>query len=278
MALPSKRRPAALTLLLCSCLLALGPASATAARRHHSSPHKTSVHHAHHARLTCAARGAKVHRRAHAAPRRCHESARKPRRVHHARPRTASIGDAAKTPATTAHPDSAQEVAAKIAAVLATPCENTELTPAAGNTVLVRDAILCLVNHERAHNGRSPLSVNARLEQAAEGHCTELVVKDYFAHVSPSGETPAQRILASGYLPGPSAGYALGENLAWGTLSLSTPKAIVAAWIDSPEHLANMLESQYTETGIGVTPAVPASLGEGQTGASYAQEFGAVFH
>ena len=46
----------------------------------------------------------------------------------------------------------------------------------------------------------------------------------------------------------------IGENLAWGTLQLSTPQAIVAAWIASPGHLANILEAQYRETGIGVSP------------------------
>jgi uncharacterized protein YkwD len=160
--------------------------------------------------------------------------------------------------------------------VLVTPCQNTELTPAAGNLPLVRAAVLCLINQERAQNGRSPLTLNEALEQAAEGHCAELIADDYFAHVSPNGETPVQRIAAAGYIPGPGVGYAIGENLAWGTLSLSTPKAVVAAWIASPGHLANILESQYTETGIGVTPAVPASLGEGEPGASYAQEFGVI--
>jgi uncharacterized protein YkwD len=160
--------------------------------------------------------------------------------------------------------------------VLATPCQNTELTPEASNLQLVRAAVLCLVNQERAQNGRNPLTLNESLDQAAEGHSVELVADDYFAHVSPSGETPVQRILATGYMPSPSDGYAIGENLAWGTLSLSTPRAIVAAWIASPGHLANILESQYTETGVGVTAAVPASLGEGEPGATYAQEFGVI--
>jgi uncharacterized protein YkwD len=165
---------------------------------------------------------------------------------------------------------------ATIAAVLATPCENTELTPEAGDIGLVRAAVLCLVNRKRAENGESPLATNPELEQAAEGHCEELVADDYFAHVSPSGETPVDRIRETGYIPGPNVGYVIGENLAWGTYQLSTPQAIVSAWIASPGHLANILEAQYTETGIGVTPAVPESYGEGAPGATYAQEFGVI--
>jgi uncharacterized protein YkwD len=122
------------------------------------------------------------------------------------------------------------------------------------------------------------LKANRKLEAAAEGHCAELISDNYFAHVSPSGETPVDRIRATGYIPGPSVGYVIGENLAWGTYVLSTPQAIVSAWVASPGHLANILESQYTETGIGITPAVPKSLGEGNPGGTYAQEFGVVVH
>jgi uncharacterized protein YkwD len=44
----------------------------------------------------------------------------------------------------------------------------------------------------------------------------------------------------------------------------------------SPEHRANILEGRYVDTGIGITPSVPASLSGGSTGATYAQEFGTI--
>jgi uncharacterized protein YkwD len=160
--------------------------------------------------------------------------------------------------------------------MLATPCQNTELLPQAGNLELLRAAVLCLVNRERAQNGVSPLKLSSQLDQAAEGHSQELIADDYFAHISPSGETPVDRIRATGYIPGPSVGYVIGENLAWGTYGLATPQAIVAAWIASPEHLANILEAQYRETGVAVAPQVPAALAGGAPGATYAQEFGAI--
>jgi uncharacterized protein YkwD len=169
-----------------------------------------------------------------------------------------------------------QNVAATIASVLATPCQNTELTPTAENIQLVRAAVLCLINRKRAENSESPLQANAQLEEAAEGHCQELIADDYFAHVSPSGETPVDRIRGTGYIPSASDGYVIGENLAWGTYQLATPQSIVAAWYASPGHLANILEAQYKETGIGVTANVPASLAEGAPGATYAQEFGVI--
>jgi uncharacterized protein YkwD len=160
--------------------------------------------------------------------------------------------------------------------VLATPCENTELTPAPGNLEQAREATLCLVNQERARAGRLPLEPSAQLEQAAQGHSEEMVSEDYFAHVAPSGLTPVARIEQTGYVPNQQVGYTLGENIAWGTLQLSTPAAIVAAWIASPGHLANILFSQYRDTAIGVAAAAPASLAEGEPGAVYSQEFGVI--
>jgi uncharacterized protein YkwD len=165
---------------------------------------------------------------------------------------------------------------ANIAAALAAPCQNTELTPTARNIELVRAAVLCLINRERAQNGEPPLAASPQLQQAAEGHSSELVSADYFEHVSPSGVTPVDRVRASGYIPSANVGYVIGENLAWGTMNLATPQSIVSAWIASPGHLANILEAQYTATGIGVTPAVPPSLSGGEAGATYAQEFGVI--
>jgi uncharacterized protein YkwD len=165
---------------------------------------------------------------------------------------------------------------ASLARVLSTPCANTELTPQPGNLEQISTATLCLVNQERARNGELPLQRNRQLEQAAWGHSDEMLSEDYFAHVAPSGLTPVGRVEATGYVPNQQVGYTLGENIAWGTLQLSTPSAILAAWIASPEHLANILFSQYRDTAIGVTPAAPASLAEGQPGAIYTQEFGVI--
>lgn len=201
--------------------------------------------------------------------------ASKPRRTHSRR----NSQPAAPAEQTTGAPETGAPVqndAAVIASVLATTCQNTELTPEPQNIELVRAAVLCLINRKRAEDSESPLEVSPALQQAAEGHCEELIADDYFAHVSPSGETPVDRIRDTGYIPNTSDGYVIGENLAWGTYQLSTAQSIVAAWIASPGHLANILESQYRQTGVGVVAAVPSSLAEGAPGATYAQEFGVI--
>jgi uncharacterized protein YkwD len=166
--------------------------------------------------------------------------------------------------------------AVTIASTLAEPCQNTQLTPTPENLRPIREATLCLVNHERARNNELPLHANQQLQQAAQNHTQQMISGNYFAHITPAGETPLQRVASAGYVPDGQVGYAIGENIAWGTLNLASPQAIVAAWIASPEHLANILESHYQDTGIGVEPSVPASLSEDQPGGIYSQTFGVI--
>jgi uncharacterized protein YkwD len=79
---------------------------------------------------------------------------------------------------------------------------------------------------------------------------------------------------AAGYIFSSHIGYAIGENIAWGTLWLATPKAIVAGWMASPGHRANILDHAFTETGVGVSPHPISSLARGESGAIYTQDFG----
>ncbi len=179
---------------------------------------------------------------------------------------------ASSTPAKTVskHPE------VNLQQLLEAPCQNTQLTPEASNLGLVRESTLCLINQERARHGEQPLQSNSDLEGAAEAHSTEMVSADYFAHEEPSGVTPAERIKSSGYIPSPDDGWSIGENIAWATEYLATPANIVEAWIASPEHLANILESNYQDTGIGVDPQAPPSHADGQPGATYTEDFGVV--
>jgi uncharacterized protein YkwD len=147
--------------------------------------------------------------------------------------------------------------------------------PDARNLAAVEAATLCLINRERAAHGERALKSDPRLEQAAYDHSRDMVARDYFEHVSPGGQTPLQRIRASGFIPA-GHGFAVSENVAWGTLWLATPAEIVRAWMESPGHRAVLLSRSYSYTGIGVAPAVPRSLAKGQAGAIYTQDFASI--
>jgi uncharacterized protein YkwD len=153
-------------------------------------------------------------------------------------------------------------------------CAGADWVPAMSNLAQIRAATLCLINQQRAKNGLAPLKDNGRLDSAAAQHSEDMVQNNYFDHTGPSGETFDSRIMTSGYVPG-GWDYMLGENIAAGTLGLATPAAIVAAWMSSPEHRANIL-ADFRDSGIGVVAQAPAQYAGGQAGATYTEDFGAV--
>jgi uncharacterized protein YkwD len=156
------------------------------------------------------------------------------------------------------------------------PCPGAALSPSDNDLAGIRAAVLCLVNRERAAHGESALMANARLERAAQAHTESMAFDDYFEHVGPRGETPVSRMRATGYIYSSQLGYEVGENIGWGTLYKDTPRAIVAAWMASPGHRANILDAHYRDSGIGVSPHPPSSLARHQAGAIYTQDFGVI--
>jgi uncharacterized protein YkwD len=155
-------------------------------------------------------------------------------------------------------------------------CAHARLRPTKSDLKLIRTATLCLINRERVDRGERPLRPNRRLRRAAQAHSQSMARDDYFEHIGPRGQTPLARMRSAGYISSSHAGYEVGENIAWGTLWLATPRAIVAAWMASPGHRANILDPHYRETGIGVSPRPPVSLAHGQAGAIYTQDFGVI--
>lgn len=155
-------------------------------------------------------------------------------------------------------------------------CTGANLAPTQENIETVRTATLCLVNAERARYGEPALINNVHLSEAATAHSYDMVARNYFEHVSPDGQTLLTRVRASKFIPSSRVGYSLGENIAWGTLWLATPRSIVKAWMASPGHRANILTRGYRYSGIGIDPAVPSSKAHGQAGAMYTQDFGTI--
>jgi uncharacterized protein YkwD len=151
-------------------------------------------------------------------------------------------------------------------------CAGADLFPSAANMPQVESATLCLLNAERTSRGLAPLHRNGRLRSAALAHSVDMVAHHYFAHDDLSGGGPEDRIARAGYMPryGP---WVIGENIAWGTDYLASPREIVRAWMNSTPHRHNILYSDFREIGIGVAVGVPdPSLG---AGATYSTEFGA---
>jgi uncharacterized protein YkwD len=217
----------------------------------------------------CAASAAPVHAGHRATALHCSRSRSRP----YVRARCAQRHSArASLPAVSYPP--APRVAAPAASVIG-PCVGIEDVPTPANIAEVQAATLCLVNTVRAHFGLQPLADNATLDAVALAHSRDMITGNYFDHTSPGSETVTNRVTASGYLVGAST-WSFGENLAAGTRELTTPLATVIGWFWSPEHRANMLSSDYRESGIGVVAGIPAVLSTDRPAATYTQEFGVV--
>jgi uncharacterized protein YkwD len=150
-------------------------------------------------------------------------------------------------------------------------CPDADVEPASDDLRRIRAAILCLHNQIRAQHKLPALRQNKRLRKAAVGHSRNMVANGFFEHTTPKGVTMVDRILKARYVR-EDQGWALGENLAWGTGSYATPRGALQAWLDSPGHRANILKRSYREMGVGVVLGVPVS---DAAGATYTVDFGA---
>jgi uncharacterized protein YkwD len=119
------------------------------------------------------------------------------------------------------------------------------LTPnTAALSTITESRMIQLTNDARIKNGLPALAVNSKLTQAAKLKGQDMLKNQYFAHISPTGVTPWFWMKKTGY-----SYQVAGENLA---IDFLDGEDVVAAWLASPTHKANMLHTEYTETGIAV--------------------------
>jgi uncharacterized protein YkwD len=104
--------------------------------------------------------------------------------------------------------------------------------------------VLRRVNAERAAAGLKPLARAPELDLAALRHTEDMARGNFLGHTGSDGSDPVARLRAAGYVP-----LAWGENVAAG---FTSAESVVAAWMKSPGHRANILGNRFTEIGIAV--------------------------
>ncbi|HWT40204.1 MAG TPA: CAP domain-containing protein [Dongiaceae bacterium] len=104
--------------------------------------------------------------------------------------------------------------------------------------------LLADTNQARERQGLPDLSLNTQLSQAAFLKAQDMFKNNYWAHVSPTGVQPWKWFADVGY----NYSYA-GENLA---KNYPSAQATVDAWMNSPEHRANILDTHYFDVGFAV--------------------------
>ncbi len=119
------------------------------------------------------------------------------------------------------------------------------LTPVqvAAYVTINADFVLAFTNAERYWEGLPILSTNNKLSEVAKEKMVDMFTRQYFEHVSPTGESVSDLAKGVGY-----EYITVGENLALGDFASS--KAVVDAWMDSEGHRRNILSENYSEIGI----------------------------
>lgn len=102
-------------------------------------------------------------------------------------------------------------------------------------------SLLAVVNEVRTGNGLRPLRVDPVLARVARSYSVTMIKTDVFTHGA-----MFERLARSG-----ARGPAFGENLAWGTGPYATARRIVAGWMASPGHRANLLRPGWNRIGLG---------------------------
>ena len=102
-------------------------------------------------------------------------------------------------------------------------------------------ALLRQMNVVRAQHGLGRLTFAQNLERAARSHSHSMLAGNVFAHGA----------FGSRMLQFDISGTFAGENLAWGTGTRGTARGVVAAWLASPEHRANLLRPSFKRVGVG---------------------------
>lgn len=103
------------------------------------------------------------------------------------------------------------------------------------------------VNVARMKGGLPPLTRDPSLDAVARAHSADMVRRGFFAHASPDGAGPADRLANAGIRFARVA-----ENLARSLREEDAVAATVEGWMGSEGHRANLFGSAFTLTGVGV--------------------------
>ena len=143
-------------------------------------------------------------------------------------------------------------------------CAGANARVGRASTQVLRAAVVCLINQERAAHHLPVLTASPLLNNSAQRWTNAMVSSDQFTH----GMNFAGRISAAGY-----DWRSAGENIATG---FATPRSVVAAWMASTGHCQNILNPSYRNIGTGVSRGVVKGFATGV--GTWTQDFALGMH
>jgi cell division septation protein DedD len=110
-------------------------------------------------------------------------------------------------------------------------------------TSMTIGGLLADTNSSRSANGVASLSLNDRLNAAAQASADDMAARNYWSHNTPDGNPPWIWVANQGY-----SYQKLGQNLATG---FSDEQSTIDGWMNSPPHRENLLDPAFTQVGFG---------------------------
>ncbi|MBX4190897.1 hypothetical protein KW794_02300 [Candidatus Saccharibacteria bacterium] len=105
------------------------------------------------------------------------------------------------------------------------------------------NGLLTSTNASRASNGVAGLSLNNKLNAAAQASADDMANRNYWSHNTPEGNPPWIWVTNQNY-----SYQKLGQNLATG---FADEQSTIDGWMNSPPHRENLLDPAFTEAGFG---------------------------
>jgi uncharacterized protein YkwD len=126
------------------------------------------------------------------------------------------------------------------------PAAAPKPAPPVRSLATIVDTVFLLTNRERVRASLTPLRRNTDLARIAQLQAEQMAAAGKLAHEVPGSRYPtlASRMKLIGYQY-----RAVGENVAEGYTSGA---ALMAGWMTSAPHRANILSARFTETGVGM--------------------------
>ena len=153
---------------------------------------------------------------------------------------------------------------AKVGQNISAPPPLKQLNPQIKNAALTDSGVIAWTNsNRRANGGLAALKENSTLDKEAQAKLADMFKQQYFEHINPQGNGPDYLAKTYGY-----AYISIGENLALG--DFKDDQDLLTAWMNSPGHRANILNTKYLQIGV----AVGQGNFQGQTTWLAVQEFG----
>ncbi len=126
---------------------------------------------------------------------------------------------------------------------LTTALKQTKSHVLAYSSSMSTGGLLVGTNAQRTANGVSTLSLNDRLNAAAQAKANDMAARNYWSHNTPEGNPPWVFVSTQGY-----SYQKLGENLATG---FNDEQSTINGWMASPPHRENLLDPSFSEVGFG---------------------------